>query len=147
MQKKASVCVCVCVCQRWAGVLEEESCLPGTEDYGTAPHGMLKTVGVWGGWSRNHFMEQSHLFSAVSSFPPPPPPLRRSPTTSNTHVLLVTPKIFRPSQFTSGSLYLLIYLFAEALNHTWFPNVICHTLLPFLPADISLLFPPLIDET
>lgn len=144
-------CVFVCVCQRWAGVLEEESCLPGTEDYGTAPHGMLKTVGVWEGWSRNHFMEQSHLLesfgAAVSSFTPPPPRLRLSPSTSSTYVLFVTPKIFRPSPFTGGLLYLLIYLFAEALNHTWFPNLICHTCCLSCLQTSASFFSPLIVET
>lgn len=133
---------CVCV-QRWAAVLEEESCLPGTEDYGTAPHGMLKTVGVLEGWSRNHFMEQSHLsesFNLSSS-----PRVRLSASASNTHVLSVTPKIFRPSPFTGGSLYLLIYLFAEALRHTWFPNLICH--IAAFPACTHQPPPPLIVET
>ncbi len=42
-------------------LLEEESCLPGTEDYGTTPCGMLEAVGVWEGWALNQFREQSHL--------------------------------------------------------------------------------------
>lgn len=35
--------------------LELESCLPGTEDYGTVPSGMLKAMGVWENWALNQF--------------------------------------------------------------------------------------------
>lgn len=35
----------VCVQEMGPGFLEEESCLPGTEDYGTTPCGMLEAVG------------------------------------------------------------------------------------------------------
>lgn len=37
----------VCVCAGdGSRLLEEESCLPGTEDYGTTPCGMLEAKGV-----------------------------------------------------------------------------------------------------
>lgn len=66
-------------------LLEEESCLPGTEDYGTTPCGMLEVVGVWEGWALNQFREQSHLskshVATVSSFS-----LRLSASAFLTHI-------------------------------------------------------------
>lgn len=43
MQRRAFFTVCAGEGTR---LLVEESCLPGTEDYGTTPCGMLEAVGV-----------------------------------------------------------------------------------------------------
>lgn len=81
------VCTCVCAQEMGPGFLEEESCLPGTEDYGTIPCGMLEAVGVWEGWALNQFREQSHLSKSLTT------------TVCLPHTLLITPEIFIPSHF------------------------------------------------
>lgn len=49
-----------------SGLLEEESFLPGTEDYQTTPCGMLEAARAWEGWALNQFRQQSHLLVSLS---------------------------------------------------------------------------------
>ena len=47
--KKGELFLMACVQEMGPGLLEEESCLPGTEDYGTTPCGMLEAARGLGG--------------------------------------------------------------------------------------------------
>lgn len=78
-------------------LLEEESCLPGTEDYGTTPCGMLEAVGVWEGRALNQFREQSHLSKSLSATASsfslqPSASAFLTHTLTQTHTLFITPK-------------------------------------------------------
>lgn len=106
----------VCVCRRDGSRLLEEgkSCLPGTEDYGTTPCGMLKAAGVWEGWALNQFRKQSHLSKSltatVSSFLTVCLPL------PFTHTHASSPQKY------SSLLHFLIFFLTKCLNRSWLPK-------------------------
>lgn len=108
----------VCVCRRdGSGLLEEgKSCLPGTEDYGTTPCGMLKAAGVWEGWALNQFRKQSHLSKSltttVSSF-------FNCLSTSAFHAHTLT--LHHPRNIHPFSISLFFFL-TKCLNRSWFPK-------------------------